>query len=285
MKEVLKNATWRFDIVAWIATVTFFCISAMLNDGDLKMAFIASAGVIILMFLVGFSVEVIIEILKNIKGIGTITGFLTNLPEALVVIVGLANQNVIFANSTPLGSNYVNPIVLFLAAIVLGKSKEVWKVSRNYMIVTLLFTGSLAAIFFFIPQTNNLVYLIWLLASFSITIPLFIQRPKETDNTEDEEQMVRKIWFFPALILLVASGYFLDPVVSFASEVSSAPKGLIGFAVLSTLSSWPEFKTVYSLIQRKKKSAALLNILVSNIINLWLAGVGLILFLLIYRLF
>jgi cation:H+ antiporter len=79
---------------------------------------------------------------------------------------------------------------------------------------------------------------------------------------------------FPAIVVLIAAGYFLDPVVSFASDQSHAPKGVIGFFVLATLSSWPEFKSCLALLNRKKYLAAILNITVSNITNIWLAIAG-----------
>jgi len=87
------------------------------------------------------------------------------------------------------------------------------------------------------------------------------------------------LWLLPAIIVLTGAGYFLDPVVSFAATHSHAPKGVIGFVVLATLTSWPEFKSCIILLKRGNRLAAILNITVSNITNLWLAAIGIAAFL------
>jgi cation:H+ antiporter len=51
--------------------------------------------------------------------------------------------------------------------------------------------------------------------------------------------------------------------------------------VLSTLTSWPEFKSVLWLLKRKKNLDAFINILVSNITNLWLAIIWIIIWMFI----
>ncbi len=77
------------------------------------------------------------------------------------------------------------------------------------------------------------------------------------------------------------SWYFLDPVVTFTAEASLAPKWVIWFLVLATLTSWPEFKSVLALLKRNKTIDAFENILVSNITNLWLAIIWIIIWLLL----
>lgn len=274
IKTMLKQSIWFYDLIGWLAVLLFFGISAIVNGQSLLMASVGALGIIILMFIVGLSVEVIIETIKHIKGIGTITGLLTNFPEALVVIVGLVNGDILFANSTPLGSNFVNPIVMVFAALIAGRLISVFKGHPVYMIITLIFTCFLAILFFWLPIHQ---YDYWLLGLVFITGILFFWRPDETDEEENAEPLGIQ-WFFPATIVLVVAGYMLDPMVNFASEASSVSKGLIGFTVLSVLSSWPEFKSIFSLISRNKSSAAILNTLVSNIINLWLAGAGVLLY-------
>ncbi len=59
-------------------------------------------------------------------------------------------------------------------------------------------------------------------------------------------------WLIPAIIGLTVSGYCLDPVVSFAAIHSHAPKGVIGFVVLATLTSWPEFKSCLATAQQRE---------------------------------
>ncbi len=73
--------------------------------------FLASSGaalrVVLVMVVIGISIEVIIESLKGVKGLGTITGFITNGPELVCLIVGLVAGDILFAASTPLGSNFM----------------------------------------------------------------------------------------------------------------------------------------------------------------------------------
>ncbi len=275
MQGILRNAVWRYDLIGWLAVIGFFIISAITNNKDIPKTFIGALGIIGLMFLIGLSVEILIETIKHLKGLGTITGLLTNFPEMLVVIVGLVDNDILFANSTPLGSNFVNPIVLFFAAFLLGALKIALRIYPLYTAITLLASLSIAGSFFLIPIN---AYPIWLAIMIGVTLILFFQRPDEVDEEEEASEFISGFWFFPSALVLIVSGYFLDPVVEFASEASSAPKGLIGFAVLSILSSWPEFKTIFALINRKKHSAGVLNTLISNIINLWLAGGGVVLY-------
>jgi cation:H+ antiporter len=105
-------------------------------------------------------------------------------------------------------------------------------------------------------------------------------REHEDEPEEEEIAVEHPILLIPAIMLLVAAGYFLDPLVSFTAAESKLPEGIIGFLVLSFLSSWPEFRSSIALIQRDRLRSAFVNIYISNITNLWLAIAGTIIFLL-----
>jgi len=256
----------------------FFCGSALLFDGNINLAFIGASGVILEMVLIALAIEIIIECLKNTKGIGTITGFITNGPEAVCLIVGLIAGDIIFAASTPLGSNFMNPILLIIAALICRQFLQTFSTNKFYTITTLLTTALLAAGFFMLPTS---LYPAWLLVVMAVSLPLFILRPGEQETRVEEKHSFKPtLWLIPAIIVLTGAGYFLDPVVSFAATYSHAPKGVIGFVVLATLTSWPEFKSCLVLLKRKNRLAAILNITVSNITNLWLAAIGITAFLL-----
>lgn len=237
------------------------------------MSFIGASGIIIEMLIIGVSIETIIHALKDTKGIGTITGFITNGPEALCLIVGLFVGDIIFAASTPLGSNFMNPVLLVIAAILCAKFTSLFKTHPFFTWLTITLTACMAILFFLIQVRY---YWIWILAVVIPTVVIFFKRPEEKiiEEENDPEEQSNKIWLIPAVILLTVAGYFLDSVVSFSAENSHAPKGVIGFLVLSTLTSWPEFKSCLSLLQRNNVLAAILNITVSNITNIWLAAIG-----------
>ncbi len=226
------------------------------------------------MMIIALSIEIIIESIKNIDGIGTITGFITNGPEALCLIVGLVADDVLFAASTPLGSNFMNPVLLIIATIICGKTWQTLKINPLYTFTTLISTATLAVVFYTLKQEQ---YLLWLVCALVLTVSFFLLRPNEAGEKSDEmyHPGARK-WFLPSILFLLAAGYFLDPVVSFTAEHSKAPKGIIGFLVLATLTSWPEFKSCLALLSRDKPLAAILNITISNITNIWLAvsGIG-----------
>jgi len=277
MKDFIFESIGRLDLLIWMLVILFFCGSAMLFDGDIQMAFIGSAGIIFEMLLIGISIEIIIEILKTTKGIGTITGFITNGPEAVCLIVGLAVGDIIFASSTPLGSNFMNPILLFCAALVSGQLLVLLHTHRIYTIVTVLLTATTAITFFVLDQKY---YIFWVLGALLFSLILFLRRPGEPHHEHDESLVTEsKFWLPPAILVLTVAGYFLDPVVTFAATHSHAPKGLIGFLVLATLTSWPEFKSSLALLRRHRHAAAILNITVSNITNIWLAAAGILFFL------
>ncbi|MBC8208038.1 MAG: sodium:proton exchanger [Desulfobulbaceae bacterium] len=273
MKQFLIDSIDHLDLVVWLLVISFFCTSAMFNNGNIQLAFIGAAGIIIEMMLISLSIEIIIESLKNKRGLGTLIGFITNGPEALCLLVGLWVGDILFAASTPLGSNIMNPIMLLTAAIICGRLGSTAKSRPVYTLITIVITAILAVSFFFIEPSR---YLLWLGVAVLATGILFTLRPHEVVCETDRAEHVFSpgVWFPPALIILVSAGYFLDPVVSFAADQSNTPKGLIGFLVLATLTSWPEFKSCMSLLGRNRPVAAILNITVSNITNIWLAVCG-----------
>jgi len=276
MKQFLVNSVGRLDMICWILVVAFFCGSALIFDGNFNKSFIAAGGIVLVMILIALSIEVIIETLKDVKGLGTITGFITNGPELVCLIVGLIAGDVLFAASTPLGSNFMNPILLIIAALVTRVFLKTLKTNWQYSLTCIVLTASMAVVFYAIPLQYHIY---WVVTALVVSGVLFFKRPLEESEESMEEDIIAKWTMMPAIVVLIAAGYFLDPVVSFASEQSHAPKGVIGFFVLATLSSWPEFKCCLALLNRKKYLAAILNITVSNITNIWLAIAGVITYL------
>ena len=272
MKQLVIDSVTMLDLVVWLLVLAFFCGSSLLFHGDIQLAFIGASGIIIEMMIIGLAVEIIIESIRHIKGIGTVTGFITNGPEALCLVVGLVVGDVLFAASTPLGSNFMNPVLLVIAALICKKGISTIKTRPVYSIVTIVSTATLAVSFYVIGEE---LYPYWLIAAFIITVPLFFLRPCEGEEKSDAmyHPDARK-WLVPAILLLMGAGYFLDPVVSFAAVHSKAPKGVIGFLVLASLTSWPEFKSCIALLSRNKPLGAILNITISNITNIWLAASG-----------
>lgn len=261
---------YKVDLVAWVLVLLFFLGSALISHGQMMGTFLGALAIILVMAMVSGSIEIIIDSLKNVAHLGTITGFITNGPEALCLIVGLAVGDVLFAASTPLGSNVMNPVMLAAAAIITGTVLLTVKARPGYMIVCILLTAILAVGFFAIPESG---YIIWIVGAVIVTAILFVARPKEIAD-EEEEKEFKRIWLLPAILVLILAGYVLDPVVSYTAESSNAPKGIIGFFVLAALTSWPEFKSTQSLLSKRKTLAAILNITVSNITNIWLAAAG-----------
>jgi cation:H+ antiporter len=272
VKQILIDSIGRLDLLVWILVILFFCGSALLFAGNLQLSFIGAAGIIMEMVLIGMAIEIIIECLKKTRGIGTITGFITNGPEAICLLVGLIAGDIIFAASTPLGSNFMNPVLLIVAALVCSQLYNVLRTKSRYTIPTILGTAFFAGLFFILEPSH---YFYWILGASGISISLFFLRPEEQTADSVEDYSVNpRVWLLPSIIILTVAGYFLDGVVSFAADSSHAPKGVIGFIVLATLTSWPEFKSCLGLLSRRKHLAAVLNITVSNITNIWLAVIG-----------
>ncbi len=255
----------------------FFVISAIILGWNILNSIIWALWIIILMFFVWLSIELILAALSHVKWLWAITGFITNGPEALVLIVWLLTGNVLFAASTPLGSNVMNPILLFLALIVswtlLSLKSFKYKI---FFLIAFITTAIFALWFFVIPESY---YLVWVLVSGITTIALFRKKFDYQEHSEIENNISNLVLPLGVIILLV-SGYFLDPIVWYTAEASKSPKWVIWFLVLATLTSWPEFKSVLSLLSKWKILDGFVNIFVSNITNIWLAASGVIIWLL-----
>lgn len=277
MKKFLADSLGHLDLIAWTLVFVFFIGSALLFDGNILLATVGATGIIVEMLCIGLAIEIIIECLKNNKAIGTLTGFITNGPEAVCLLVGLVVGDIIFAASTPLGSNFMNPLLLLAAAVLCRRLAETFTSKKFYTAVAIICTASFAGLFFLLESDQ---YVYWLLACIPTTLLLFFIRPKEAGLLHMEDYSFKPdFWFIPAIVILTVSGYYLDPIVSFAAVHSHAPKGVIGFVVLATLTSWPEFKSCLALLSRGRALAAILNITVSNITNIWLAAIGIVTYL------
>jgi cation:H+ antiporter len=268
------------DLVIGVLVMAFFGISALAAGGDVPGSLLGGLLILLVMFVVGAAIEVIIEGLRDMRGLGTAVGFITNGPEALCLLVGLLGDDIIFAASTPLGSNFMNPLMLVGAAAVAGALGVLFRHHRLYGPLTLSLTAGLALVFFLLPEQR---YLLWLVAVTAVSIVLFVVRPADPVAEDAGVKTVARWHVIPAVILLVVAGYWLDPVVSYTAEASNAPKGLIGFLVLAALTSWPEFRSSLTLLRRQRPTSAVLNITVSNITNLWLAATGVVVHLLLHR--
>jgi len=268
----------KLDLVIGGLVMLFFLGSSLLSGGDTPRSLLGAVGIMIIMFLVGLAIEVMIESLRDVRGLGTIVGFITNGPEALCLIVGLLAGDILFAASTPLGSNFMNPLMLLAAALITGSAGAILAGYRARVLTVGLVTAVLAGVFFLLPPGW---YPAWVAVTLVATGVLFRWRPPEPVEEVTGAVDVRRWVLAPAILLLVGAGYLLDPVVEFTAVASRAPKGLIGFLVLASLTSWPEFKSCIVLFRRRRAMAGVLNILVSNLTNLWLATAGVIVHLLV----
>ncbi len=278
MKRLLFDSLQKLDFIIWGITLVFFIASAMIMKWNINESFIWASWIIVLMFLVWFSIELILSALKNVKWVWKITWFITNWPEALVLIVWLITWNILFAASTPLWSNVMNP-VLFLTAILVTWYLLKLKTfnHKTFFISGFTITAIFDVLFINIPENY---YIYWIFVSFLISIYLFTRKfPNVASIEEENNGLVNKTYLPLWILILLISWYFLDPVVSFTAEASMAPKWLIWFLVLSTLTSWPEFKSVIALLKRKLTLDAFIHILVSNITNLWLAIIWVVIWL------
>ncbi len=279
MKRLLFESLQKLDFIVWWLTLLFFIWSAVFLWWDLHQSFLWASWIIVLMFFIWFSIELILASLKNVKWVWKITWFITNGPEALVLIVWLIWWNVLFAASTPLWSNVMNPILLLIWILISWYLIKLKKFNHKwFFLLWFLLTAILAIVFFKIPENY---YIYWLILSFIISIYLFTRKTVHTEVHDEEIEPVNKSFLPLWLVILIISWYFLDPVVSFTAEASLAPKWVIWFLVLATLTSWPEFKSVLALLKRNKTIDAFENILVSNITNLWLAIIWIIIWLLL----
>ncbi len=197
----------KLDLVIGLLVVAFFLVSALVNGGNLLGSLKGAVLILIVMFVVGAAIEIIIEALRDMRGLGTAVGFITNGPEALCLLVGLLGNDIIFAASTPLGSNFMNPIMLLAAATGAGCLGLVFRHHRLFGPLTLLATAALALVFFFLPADK---YSIWLAAVLAVSVPLFIKRPADPAapvDTADGQPRIARWHAIPAVILLVAAGY------------------------------------------------------------------------------
>lgn len=238
------------------------------------------------MFLVWLSIELILSALKNIKWLWEITGFITNWPEALVLIVWLISEKILFAAWTPLGSNLMNPILLLFAVIVTSSFILIknFKYKFFYFLVFAMtaFFGIWIYKFLEIEKYEKYFLSISLIATI-ICIILFLKNRKITQSEEisEEEETWEKVpkYFLPLwIVLLLWAWYYLELVINYTSIASKSPAWLISFLVLSTLTSWPEFKSCVSLLRKGKTLDAFVNILVSNFTNIWLATVWILVY-------
>ncbi len=268
------------DLVIGLLVLAFFVGAALLGGGDLRDSAVGAVAIMLVMFLVGAAVEFIIDALRDMPGLGTVVGFITNGPEALCLLVGLLSNDIIFAASTPLGSNFMNPAMLVAAAIAAGCLGAVFRHHRAYGPTALILTAILAAAFFRTPPEY---YWAWIIVTGVVSIVLFVKRPGDPASIDTIPGSVSRWRLIPALAVLFVAGYALDPVVDYTADASHAPKGAIGFFVLAALTSWPEFRSGLTLLRRGRTTSAVLNIIVSNITNLWLAGIGVLIHLLLQR--
>ncbi len=269
MKKLILDSMQKLDFFVWWLTLLFFVGSSLILGWDIINSLIWALWIVVLMFFVWLSIELILAALRWVKWLWKITGFITNWPEALVLIVGLISWDVLFAASTPLGSNFMNPILLLTALIITGYIAKLQNFKYlKFFLFWFLVSAVIAVLFFLLPQS---FYIYWIILALIVWILLFMKRIEVEHSEEESEEKVSKLYLPIWIIILLTSWYFLDPVVNFTADASLAPKWIIWFLVLATLTSWPEFKSVLSLLKRSKLTDAFENILVSNITNLLLA--------------
>lgn len=270
----------RLDVIVWVIVLLFFGVSAVVFNGDPQQTLLGSAGIVGLMLLVSHSINLIIQVLQTHPKLGELTGYITNGPEALVMLVGLINAKLGFAMGVPLGSNFANPVLWFVAMVVTATLATLAQVSKKRVAVILLITMALAASFF--QLTSPTMMWAWVVIALTLSIGCYLNRGSEGELSEDIGEAISIKFLLPAVLLLVVAGYFLDPIVTLTAASSRVPEGIISFAVLSFITSWPEFRSAAALLKQKQPQAAVMNILVSNITNLWLAISGTAIYLLYY---
>lgn len=266
------------DAAIGVLVMLFFVANAWFRGGEIVLSLKGALLIMLVMFAVSVAIEVIIEALRNLRGLGTAVGFITNGPEALCLLVGLLTGDIIYGASTPLGSNVMNPLMLLGAAMAVGVPAAILSQDRALTLTTLLVSAALAIVFFALWQSPTWLWL-WFGVTLAVSVVLFIKRSKEPQKATTASPAGLKPWHaIPATVLLVGAGFCLDPAVRFTAEASGAPKGLIGFFVLAALTSWPEFRSCLTLLRRGRATSAVLNITVSNLTNLWLAILGIVVF-------
>ena len=283
LKTLMYPDLDRMDVVAWALVLLFFIGSAAAFGGNLTQATLGACAIIVLMVLVAHGIGLIIGVLKQHPRMGELTGYITNGPEALVMIVGLIHGKLDVAMGVPLGSNFANPVLFTVAMLLTGYGLHLFR--RGMLRTLMLFgvTATMAALFFQLDTTSD--RWIWLGATLAISVMCYFlkgtESPQDSGHAEDDTPALPPLYLLPALGMLLGAGYFLDPAVSFTAQHSRVPEGTISFCVLSFITSWPEFRTALGLLKLKREAAAVMNIVVSNITNLWLAVLGMLLFLLL----
>jgi len=268
MRKLFEESFSKIDFIVWWFTMLFFLWSAHFYNWNYINSFMWASWIIVLMFIVWFSIELILWALKNVKWLWRITWFITNWPEALVLVVWLISGDVLFAASTPLWSNVMNPLLLLIALIITWAFVKLRNFKYNLFFSLWFIVTWLLAVSFYMLNVKQYIY--WLIVTFIISVILYKKQFVHEENIEEYPEQSK--WYLPLWIwLLLLSWYFLDPIVSYTSEASNASKWVIWFLVLATLTSWPEFKSVTALLKRWKTLDAFINILVSNLTNLWLA--------------
>ena len=277
MKKVSIIGIDRYDIISWIIVILFFLTSSLTFHGNMINSILGASGIVVLMLIISISITIILEVLKGHDKLGEIAGYITNGPEALCLIVGLVHSKIVFAASVPLGSNFANPILLVFAAIIAGSFLQVikteWERTWSIILLSMFMAGS------FFWKSSTLFRLEWVIISLILSIVLYRMKPAERNYGEKKGGIISRYRLIPAILSLIMAGYLLEPLVSFTAKNSLVPEGLIGFLVLSFMTSWPEFRSALSLIRMNKIRSAIINIVVSNITNLWLAIVGTIIYL------
>lgn len=269
MQTLLKVSLDKLDFISWGLVFGFFAVCASLFHGNVEQTIIGAGAIIILMLVISHSIELILGVLRDHPKAGELTGYITNGPEALCVAVGLLNNKLLFAAGVPLGSNFANPVLMLVAAVVTMYFFPFVR-SLNWRSNTIITGTMLLAGLFYLPFVQlHLWY--WVLATIVLTAVFYAIKGKEDEGAEEDIESVPPVYLVPATVMLVAAGYFLDPAVSFTALHSKVPPGAIGFFVLSFITSWPEFRSAITLLKRARMKAALMNIMVSNLTNLWLA--------------
>lgn len=273
MNAFFKKHIHLIDFVSWLVVLLFFSTSAFVFQGVLEGTFWGALGIVLLMLIITISINVILESLRHHKRIGELAGYITNGPEALCVLVGLLNHKMLFAASVPIGSNFANPLLFAFAILLAGQLPKLFSKQALQAGAVLFLTAFIAAAFYL--ASDRSFYIAWMLVVLPISFLLYRMKPKETEHQE-EVSVGRKELIVPAVLFLIAAGYMLDPVVSYTAESSKLPEGVIGFIVISFLSSWPEFRSSLALVKCERFKSAFVNVYVSNLTNLWLVVIGVI---------
>lgn len=280
MNQLFAFKIDQLDMISWSLVLLFFWISAMLFGGDVQNSLLGAVQIVGLMVLISHSIDIFLAVISNHPKAGELTGYVTNGPEALCVLVGLVHGKLLFAVGVPLGSNFANPILLIIAALLTANLMTLFKVSGWSTLRGLILTALLAGLFYAAELPMH--YWIWILLTLAGTIYTYMNKGDE-DIPDDTHEPAPAWMAIPAIIVLVAAGYALDPAVTYTAQESKVPVGVISFAVLSFLTSWPEFRSTTSLLRLNRVRSAVMNVIVSNITNLWLALGGTLTYLLIQR--